>query len=72
MAPFAFWAAADLVLGSFPRKGTPAQTHRFIHAFKDSLIKNYGELIVRLDSKMLTVYPTAVNPGTQRRGCARS
>ncbi|MGC8521486.1 MAG: MlaC/ttg2D family ABC transporter substrate-binding protein [Steroidobacteraceae bacterium] len=57
--------AADLVLGRFARQATPAQKQRFIQAFKDSLIKNYGEFIVDFHSNTLTVYPTHVKPGTQ-------
>lgn len=57
--------AADGVLGRFARTATKTQKERFVQAFKDSLIKNYGAFIVDFRSKMLTVYPTHVKPGTQ-------
>ncbi len=57
--------AADGVLGRFARKATPQQKARFIQAFKNSLIKNYGAFIVDFHSNMLTVYPTHVRPGTE-------
>lgn len=57
--------AADGVLGRYARQATSEQKERFIQAFRDSLIKNYGAFIVDFHSKMLTVYPTHVTPGTQ-------
>lgn len=57
--------AANGVLGRFARKASPEQKARFIQAFKDSLIKNYGAFIVDFHSHMLTVYPTHVKPGTE-------
>ena len=56
--------AADGVLGRFAKSATQQQKARFIQAFKDSLIKNYGAFIVDFHSNMLTVYPTHVRPGT--------
>lgn len=56
--------AADGVLGRFGKTATKEQKARFIEAFKDSLIKNYGAFIVDFHSNMLTVYPTHVKPGT--------
>ncbi len=57
--------AADGVLGRFARTATPQQKARFIQAFRDSLIKNYGAFLLDFHSNMLTVYPTHVRPGTQ-------
>ena len=57
--------AADGVLGRYARTATKEQKARFIQAFKDSLIKNYGAFIVDFHSKMLTVAPTHVKPGTE-------
>ena len=56
--------AADGVLGRFAKSATKEEKARFIQAFKDSLIKNYGAFIVDFHSNMLTVYPTHVRPGT--------
>lgn len=56
--------AAAGVLGRFAKTATKEQKARFVQAFKDSLIKNYGAFIVDFHSNMLTVYPTHVKPGT--------
>ena len=57
--------AADLVLGRFGRQASAEQKDRFIQAFKDSMVKNYGAALLEFHSNMLTVYPTHVKPGTQ-------
>lgn len=56
--------AAQLVLGRFWRTATPQQRARFIKAFHDSLIRNYGAAMAEFHSNMLKVYPTHVTPGT--------
>ena len=57
--------AAGGVLGRFARQATPQQKARFIQAFKDSLVTNYGVFLLDFRANMLTVYPTHVKPGTQ-------
>ena len=57
--------AADLVLGRYGRTATAEQKARFIQAFKDSMVKNYGAALLEFHSNMLTVYPTHVKPGTK-------
>ena len=57
--------AADLVLGRYGRTATAEQKERFIQAFKDSMVKNYGAALLEFHSNMLTVYPTHVKPGTK-------
>ncbi len=57
--------AADLVLGRYGRTATAEQKDRFIQAFKDSMVKNYGAALLEFHSNMLTVYPTHVKPGTK-------
>ena len=57
--------AAGGVLGRFARQATPQQKARFIQAFKDSLLANYGAFLLDFRANMFTVYPTHVKPGTQ-------
>jgi phospholipid transport system substrate-binding protein len=57
--------AADLVLGRYGRTATAAQKARFIEAFTDSMVKNYGAALLEFHSNMLTVYPTHLKPGTK-------
>ena len=57
--------AADLVLGRYGRTATAEQKARFIEAFKDSMVKNYGAALLEFHSNMLTVYPTHLKPGTK-------
>lgn len=57
--------AANLVLGRFGRHASAEQKTRFIEAFKDAMVKNYGAALLEFHSSMLTVYPTHVKPGTK-------
>lgn len=49
--------AAQLVLAKHWRTATPEQRQRFIKAFYDSLLKNYGTALLDFTSDRLTVLP---------------
>jgi phospholipid transport system substrate-binding protein len=54
--------AAALVLGKHWRTATPDQRKRFVAAFYQSLLQNYGEALVDFTSDRLTIQPYRGNP----------
>ena len=54
--------AAALVLGKHWRAATPDQRKRFVDAFYQSLLQNYGEALVDFTSDRLTIQPYRGNP----------
>ena len=58
--------AARLVLGQHWRDATPDQRQRFIHAFYQSLLNNYGAALSGFTADRLKIYPTKVDPDTTR------
>jgi len=58
--------AAIAVLGLNWRKATPDQRKRFVDAFYHSLLSNYGAALVDFTADKLKIYPTNVEPGSDR------
>ncbi len=58
--------AARAVLGLHWRSATPEQRKRFVDAFYHSLLKNYGAALVDFTSDKLKIYPTNVEPNSDR------
>jgi phospholipid transport system substrate-binding protein len=58
--------AARLVLGQHWRDATPEQRQRFIHAFYQSLLNNYGAALSEFTADRLKIYPTKVDPDATR------
>ena len=56
--------AAQLVLGKYWRTATEDQRTRFIEAFKDSMLQNYGNALVNFTANRLKVLPGRVDPGS--------
>lgn len=56
--------AAQLVLGRYWRTATEDQRTRFIEAFKDSMLQNYGNALVNFTANRLKVQPGRVDPGS--------
>ncbi len=56
--------AAQLVLGRNWRTATPEQRTRFINAFQNSLLQNYGNAIVEFRADRLKVLPSRTDPGS--------
>jgi phospholipid transport system substrate-binding protein len=56
--------SAQLVLGKYWRTATPEQRTRFIDAFKDSMLQNYGNALVEFTANRLKVLPGRVDPGS--------
>jgi phospholipid transport system substrate-binding protein len=54
--------SATLVLGRHWRTATPDQRKRFVDAFYQSLLNNYGSALVEFTSDRLKIYPTRVDP----------
>lgn len=54
--------AAQLVLGRYWRKATPAQRQEFISAFIHSMLDTYGSALLDLTANTLKVYPSHVPP----------
>jgi len=54
--------AARLVLGMHNREITPEQKQRFIDAFENSLLENYGSALVEFTANRLKVLPSHVDP----------
>jgi phospholipid transport system substrate-binding protein len=54
--------AAALVLGKHWRAATPEQRKRFIAAFYQSLLQNYGDALVDFTADRLTIQPYRGNP----------
>lgn len=57
--------AARLVLGRHWREATPDQRRRFIAAFEDSMLANYGNALIDFRSSRLRVLPSRVEPGAK-------
>ena len=53
--------SARLVLGKHWRDATPQQRDRFVNAFYQSLLKNYGTALVEFTSDRLKVFPTQLD-----------
>jgi len=58
--------AARLVLGRHWRTASPEQRKRFIEAFYQSMLRNYGSALVDFTSDRLKVFPTRVEPDAKR------
>jgi phospholipid transport system substrate-binding protein len=56
--------AAQLVLGKYWRTATADQRTRFVNAFKDSMLQNYGNALVEFTANRLKVQPGRVDPGS--------
>jgi len=56
--------AAQLVLGKYWRTATADQRTRFVNAFKDSMLQNYGNALVGFTANRLKVLPGRVDPGS--------
>jgi phospholipid transport system substrate-binding protein len=56
--------AAQLVLGKYWRTATEDQRTRFVNAFKDSMLQNYGNALVEFRADRLKVQPSRVDPGS--------
>jgi phospholipid transport system substrate-binding protein len=56
--------AAQLVLGRAWRTATEDQRTRFIAAFQDSLLQNYGDALVEFTANRLKVLPGRIDPGS--------
>ena len=56
--------AAQLVLGKYWRTATEEQRTRFINAFQDSMLQNYGNALVNFTANKLKVQPGRVDPGS--------
>jgi len=63
MPYFDFRYAAQLVLGKYWRTATEDQRTRFIKAFQDSMLQNYGNALVEFTANKLKVLPGRVDPG---------
>jgi phospholipid transport system substrate-binding protein len=58
--------AAQLVLGKYWRTATEDQRMRFITAFQDSMLQNYGNALVNFTANKLKVLPGRVDPGADQ------
>lgn len=58
--------SARAVLGLHWRSATPDQRKRFVDAFYHSLLTNYGAALVEFTADKLKIYPTNVDPSTDR------
>jgi len=58
--------AAQLVLGKYWRSATEDQRTRFIKAFQDSMLQNYGNALVNFTANKLKVLPGHVDPGADQ------
>jgi phospholipid transport system substrate-binding protein len=57
--------SARLVLGKHNRDITPAQRERFINAFENSLVQNYGTALAEFTANRLKVFPSHVDPNAK-------
>jgi phospholipid transport system substrate-binding protein len=55
--------AAQLVLGKAWRTATEDQRARFVKAFQDSMLQNYGNALIEFTANRLKVQPGRVDPG---------
>jgi phospholipid transport system substrate-binding protein len=58
--------SARLVLGKHWRTATPQQRERFIDAFYNSLLDNYGSALTEFTGERLRVFPTKVAAGADQ------
>ena len=58
--------SAQLVLGKYWRTATEDQRTRFIKAFQDSMLQNYGNALVNFTANKLKVQPGHVDPGADQ------
>jgi phospholipid transport system substrate-binding protein len=58
--------SAQLVLGKYWRTATEDQRMRFIKAFQDSMLQNYGNALVNFTANKLKVQPGHVDPGADQ------
>ena len=58
--------SAQLVLGKYWRTATEDQRTRFIKAFQDSMLQNYGNALVNFTANKLKVQPSHVDPGADQ------
>ncbi|TLZ25355.1 MAG: ABC transporter substrate-binding protein [Gammaproteobacteria bacterium] len=54
--------SATLVLGRHWRTATPEQRKRFVDAFYQSLLNNYGSALVEFTAERLKIYPNKADP----------
>ena len=57
--------SARLVLGKHNRDITPEQRERFINAFENSLVQNYGTALAEFTANRLKVFPSHVDPNAK-------
>jgi len=62
LAHFDMPYSARLVLGIHNRDITPEQRQRFIEAFENSLLQNYGSALIEFTANRLKVFPSHVDP----------
>lgn len=58
--------AAQLVLGKHWRTATAQQRQRFVDAFYQSLLRNYGSALAEFTGDKLKVFPASVDPNADR------
>jgi phospholipid transport system substrate-binding protein len=58
--------SAQLVLGKYWRSASEDQRTRFIKAFQDSMLQNYGNALVNFTANKLKVQPGHVDPGADQ------
>jgi phospholipid transport system substrate-binding protein len=56
--------SAQLVLGKYWRTATEDQRTRFVEAFKNSMLQNYGNALVNFTANRLKVQPGRIDPGS--------
>lgn len=57
--------SAQLVLGKHWRSATPEQRERFVQAFYQSLLKNYGSALAEFTGDRLKVFPSQLDPNSK-------
>ncbi len=57
--------SAQLVLGKYWRTATEDQRTRFINAFQDSMLQNYGNALVNFTANKLKVQPGRIDSGAE-------
>jgi phospholipid transport system substrate-binding protein len=58
--------SAQLVLGKYWRTATEDQRARFIKAFQDSMLQNYGNALVNFTANKMKVQPGRIDPGADQ------
>jgi phospholipid transport system substrate-binding protein len=58
--------SAQLVLGKYWRTATEDQRTRFIKAFQDSMLQNYGNALVNFTANKMKVQPGRIDPGADQ------